>query len=322
MTESPGPGYDGALETGLAATDDTRVADTILSGRFIFKRCPVEYWLRVPSEEENRPRALWKYVRNVIVGRKHLSWESLDARRSERQRYIKLLKRGLDGHGGFYNANEAEEWGQLSSRTHPRDLYLWRCIAKYQMRRDMMHKSVSLVYEVIVVADSINSYACDVCGEYPLASTRLTCIDCSDNEVIYTVDLCLRCFTEKKHVRRDRDGKVHRPTHNVVQYRMVEWRWYRHTIFDYAKWLLARAAYQLKSPAPLTAMQTAAGDLGESSGLSGPQCTICKSSITAPPYWICLDCEGTRSSSDPFGVVVTNPSFNISGHLRLLCLQR
>lgn len=143
--------------------------------------------------------------------------------------------------------------------------------------------------------DSIVSYYCDVCGEYPLTPTRLTCINCSEHEVSGgTIDLCFKCFSANKHVTRGRDNKIHHPSHNIIQRRTVEWRLYRHSNFDYAKRLLLWAESQLKSPASTTAAYTVMGDSEDDGpGPSSIQCIVCtEASITGPPYWFCLDCRG------------------------------
>ncbi len=133
---------DGASDTGTA---DTGITAGFMHGTFFLKRRPVEYLLSCPSNEEfaeNRPRALWKLALNAtlrVVQSKSLNWGLISARRKQRLRYIELLKHRQESWGS-YDVGEAQEWAQLIKEIHPKDLHLWRCIALYQMRRDIEHE--------------------------------------------------------------------------------------------------------------------------------------------------------------------------------------
>ncbi|RPD72433.1 hypothetical protein L226DRAFT_154094 [Lentinus tigrinus ALCF2SS1-7] len=51
--------------------------------------------------------------------------------------------------------------------------------------------------------------------------------------------------------------------------------------------MLQWAEDQLQLSQARSAVQTTTGDTADSSGL---HCVVCKTSITAPPYWCCLSC--------------------------------
>ncbi|RPD68335.1 hypothetical protein L226DRAFT_346944 [Lentinus tigrinus ALCF2SS1-7] len=262
---------DGASDTGTAVSGMTA---GFTHGTFFLTRRPVEYLLSCPSDEEftaNRPRALWKLALNATLRAmqsRTLSWGRLSARRKQRQQYVEILlqKRRQPGPWRGQDVEEAQEWTQLIKGIHPDDLHLWRCIATYQLRRDVIHDIV-----------------CDACGEYPI-TPRFTCMNCSEDEAYHTFDLCIKCFSANRQATRD--NKVHSPTHNVVQYRNAKWRVYLHPYFDRARRMLKWAEDQLQLFQARSAVQTAVGDANS----SGLWCVMCKFSITAPPYWCCLTC--------------------------------
>ncbi|RPD72434.1 hypothetical protein L226DRAFT_154051 [Lentinus tigrinus ALCF2SS1-7] len=115
-------------------------------GTFFLMRRPVEYLLSCPPDEEfaaNRPRALWKLALNATlraVQGRTLNWGQLSARRKKRQQYIELLKRRHREPWRGQDVEEAQEWAQLIKEIHPDDLHLWRCIAMYQERRDVIQE--------------------------------------------------------------------------------------------------------------------------------------------------------------------------------------
>lgn len=129
-----------------AATAVSGMTAGFIHGTFFLKRRPVEYLLSCPTDEEftkNRARALWKLALNAslrAVRSKSLKWGLLSARRKQRQRYIELLNHRQQGSWQVRDVEEAQEWAQLIKEIHPDDLHLWRCIAAYQARRDVIHK--------------------------------------------------------------------------------------------------------------------------------------------------------------------------------------
>ncbi|RDX50314.1 hypothetical protein OH76DRAFT_469327 [Lentinus brumalis] len=171
---------DGASDTGTAVTG---MSAGFVHGTFFLKRRPVEYLLSFPSDEEfaeNRPRALWKLALNAtlrVVQSKIVNWGFISARRKQRLRYIELLKNREESWGS-HDVEEAQEWVQLIKEIHPDDLRLWRCIALYQRRRDVIHIHTN----------------CDACAAYSISPTRFLCVDCSDGEVDRSIDLCVDCF--------------------------------------------------------------------------------------------------------------------------------
>ncbi|KAI0699900.1 hypothetical protein C8T65DRAFT_296564 [Cerioporus squamosus] len=263
---------DGASDTGTAVTGMTV---GFVHGTFFLKRRPVEYLLSCPPDEEfaeNRPRALWKLALNATlraIQSRTVNWKLLSVRRKQRLRYIELLKHRQESWRAR-DVEEAQEWAQLIKEIHPDDLHLWRCIAMYQMRRDVIHDGVS----------------CDACGESPLSPSRYLCVDCSQDEVDHSIDLCTRCFTAHRHATGK--TKVHHPSHNMIQFRAVKWRVYRHPTIAVARQMLTWAEDQLKLSEARSAVQTTTDGTGSSS--SGLHCGVCRSSITAPPYWCCLTC--------------------------------
>ena len=66
----------------------------------------------------------------------------LSARRQKRQRYIELFKHRELEPWRVRDIEEAQKWAQLIKEIHPDDLHLWRCIAMYQLRRDVTHRCV------------------------------------------------------------------------------------------------------------------------------------------------------------------------------------
>ncbi|RPD68320.1 hypothetical protein L226DRAFT_601477 [Lentinus tigrinus ALCF2SS1-7] len=88
------------------------------------------------------------------------------------------------------------------------------------------------------------------------------------------------------HEYATRNKKVHHLTHNV-QYRTVKWRVYRHPTFDIGRRMLKWADDQLQLSQARSTVKTTAGDTDP----SGLHCVMCKTSITAPPYWCCLTCN-------------------------------
>ncbi|RPD69592.1 hypothetical protein L226DRAFT_268418 [Lentinus tigrinus ALCF2SS1-7] len=264
---------DGASDAGTAVSGMTV---GYIHGTFFLTRRPVEYLISCPPDEEfaaNRPRALWKLALNATlraVQSRTLSWGLLSARRKQRQQYVELLKRRQRGPWRGQDVEDAQEWAQLIKGIHPGDLHLWRCIALYQLRRDVIHDTIY----------------CDACRKSPITPTRFTCMNCSEDAVDNSMDLCIQCFSANRHVTRDK--KVHHPTHNVIQYRTMKWRVYRHPTFSVGRDMLKWAEDQLQLSQARSAVQTTVGDTAGSSGL---HCVVCKTSITAPPYWCCLTCN-------------------------------
>lgn len=134
---------DGASDTGTAAS--AMSAAGLVHGPFFLKRRPIEYLLACPPDEEfaaNRPKALWKLALNAtlrVVQSKKMNWGLLSARRQLRTRYIELVKHRQRS-WEVRDVQEAQEWAQLIKEIHPDDLHLWRCIALYQMRREVVHE--------------------------------------------------------------------------------------------------------------------------------------------------------------------------------------
>lgn len=136
---------DDASDAGTAVSGMTA---GFIHGTFFLTRRPVEYLLACPPDEEfttNRPRALWKLAINAtlrVVQSKRLNWGMLSARRQKRQQYIELFKHRELEPWRVRDIEEAQKWAQLIKEIHPDDLHLWRCIAMYQLRRDVTHRCV------------------------------------------------------------------------------------------------------------------------------------------------------------------------------------
>ena len=116
-------------------------------GRFTLVRRPIDYFLYRPSDaefHENRPKALWKMVRNAAkqwYRSRHLTWDVLRERRDLRNRYVELFLK-QEKVGRLSDAFEITEWAKISRQTHPNDLHLWRAIARYKQRRSISHPYV------------------------------------------------------------------------------------------------------------------------------------------------------------------------------------
>ncbi len=158
--------------------------------------------------------------------------------------------------------------------------------ARYRTRVSRTSSLVSARTHELTVCGSASGISCDACGDYPMTPTRFLCLDCSQEEVDQTIDLCIDCFTANKHATRDE--KVHHPAHNMIQFRTVNWRIYRHPTFVAARMALSYAEGQLQLSKARSAVQTTT----EGPDPFGLACGVCKSSISAPPYWCCLTCDG------------------------------
>ena len=116
-------------------------------GRFTLVRPSVEHFFDRPSDaefQENRPKALWKMVRNAAkqwYRSRHLTWDALRERRDLRNRYMELFLEQEEV-GGPSDAFEITEWARMHRQTHPNDLHLWRAIARYKQRRSIDHPYV------------------------------------------------------------------------------------------------------------------------------------------------------------------------------------
>ena len=120
-----------------------------------------------------------------------------------------------------------------------------------------------------------------------MTTSRYRCINCSEDEVGQSIDLCANCFQANKHATRRQ--KVHHPAHNMIQFRAVKWRVYMNPTIDTAKQMLTWAENELNQSAVLSTVQTTTDN---SIGL---HCVVCRTSITAPPYWCCLTCTGAQA---------------------------
>ena len=144
--ENPKVEKDGAWEVGSAAPSVISDAtDTWQQGTFVMYRRPADYLLCRPPEEElqeNKPRALWKLVRNVTrrwYQQRHLTWDSIRERRDKRQIYMELWAKRLEHMDGFENPSDEARWLELVNTVHPADLNLWRNIAQYKKNRETIH---------------------------------------------------------------------------------------------------------------------------------------------------------------------------------------
>ncbi|ESK82998.1 hypothetical protein Moror_11766 [Moniliophthora roreri MCA 2997] len=273
-TDDPDSGQEARSDAGSFESTD------IIGGHFFLKRRPIEYLLSCPTNEEfaqNRPRALWKLALDVTIRSlrsRNLSWRVLSARRRQRQRYIELVK--VQEKSGCIDPKDMKDWSKLLETTHPNDLALWRAIALFQMRREVIHGP---------------SLECDSCHNRIFAPTRLHCVSCSEGEVYGTLDLCMDCFTDNKPVTR-RDDKSHSPSHNIVQMRSVAWGSYRIPMLIRGNDILNFAAVYLPSPLELNSSQGMAdGDLSPLEQGLRLRCVECSKIILARPYWCCLDCK-------------------------------
>ena len=113
-------------------------------GTFVLYRRSVDYTLYRPSDEEfqeNKPRALWKFVRNTVKYRfqtQHLTREGIQERRDKQQIHWELWRKQSE-HKTSANPPDESKWAELISAVHPDDLYLWNNIARFKDRRELVH---------------------------------------------------------------------------------------------------------------------------------------------------------------------------------------
>ena len=114
---------------------------------FTLVRRSVEDFFDRPSDaelHENRPKALWKMVRNAAkqwYSSRHLTWDVLRERRDLRNRFMDLFLEQEEA-GRLSDAFKISEWARICRQTHPNDLHLWRAIARYKQRRSITHPYV------------------------------------------------------------------------------------------------------------------------------------------------------------------------------------
>ncbi|KAL0568231.1 hypothetical protein V5O48_013758 [Marasmius crinis-equi] len=222
-------------------------------GTFVLNRCPVDYALCRPTDEEfrgNRSRTLWAWLRNAVQLHQ-LSWEGIRERRDKRKTFFKLLKVNASGQT-FIQGADIEEWTKLVQSTRPRDLCLWYGMARLKPRRKQVHNL---------------SIRCDHCRSKPLPSTRILCIECSRDES-NSIDLCADC--RDMDVYRDRDQKDHRS----ASHPRLQLRWP----------LLKAQTYPI--------MANATSRLQSTSAEVVKWCLQCEEKLTERPYWQCVECEG------------------------------
>ncbi|KAF8553591.1 hypothetical protein OG21DRAFT_1441706 [Imleria badia] len=248
---------DCVSEAGSALTTFTDATETLTSyGSFVLYRRSVECTHCRPSDEEfkeNKTRAIWRLVRNVAkyhFQTRHLTWEGIRERRDKRQMYLELWrKKSGYSDATFENTADESKWSELVRTLRPSDLHLWHRIARFKDHREIAHW-----------------YICDHCG-IELKSTRILCLECSEEEFLNTVDLCSNCQTES--VYRKRDNKDHKPTHQMIQLRRVVMRIEINSVMLHAK-------SRLKA-------------LSEK---DDKHCTYCEKELPERPYWCCTQCEG------------------------------
>ena len=139
---------DGISEAySVLSSMQTDAAGVLNRGTFSLVRRPVDYFLYRPSDaefQENRPKALWKMVRNAArywYRSHHLIWDVLRERRDQRNRYsVLLLKR--EEQGTLYYSDEVAEWANIIRMTHPNDRYLWGAITHYKINRRISYMYV------------------------------------------------------------------------------------------------------------------------------------------------------------------------------------
>ncbi|KAI1787462.1 hypothetical protein LXA43DRAFT_1029206 [Ganoderma leucocontextum] len=190
-----------------------------------------------------------------VVQSRTLSWRGLSERRRQRRRYVELVKFKEQFP---MDSGTAQEWADLVKGIHPDDLHLWHCIATYQDRRDPVHTSTN--------CDSCGARAVPGAnGTTPFSPSRYLCIDCSNEEVDHSIDLCVNCFSDNKSATRG--DTVHSPTHNILQLRTDE-------------------AESLPAHTPLVD-----SGLHAPTPLSKARCAECKEPIKGQPFWYCIDCR-------------------------------
>ena len=145
-------GDDGVSEAGSALSNaQTDAAEVlVIKGTFSLVRRPVDYFLYRPSDtefQENRPKALWKMVRNWAkqwYHLHHLTWDNLREWRDRRNRYMELLTK-REAEGVLHDSDEAVEWAKIIQQTHPNDIRMWRAITHFKEKRMVDHPYVSLI---------------------------------------------------------------------------------------------------------------------------------------------------------------------------------
>ncbi|KAF9530406.1 hypothetical protein CPB83DRAFT_179823 [Crepidotus variabilis] len=220
----------------------------------ILKHRPVEYAICCPSDTDfylNKPLALWTLVRNTVnqaIASRHLAWKVIQERRDRRKVYLRLKQRLSNNGYKFDNPPDEEIYTKLVCETHPNDIYLWDSIAAFKRRREPNH-----------------TVLCDNCWEWPINSTRIVCMICSDGD---TLDLCLHC--QSKSVYRKKDKRDHKPTHPRVQFRQTP-------LTIETKAVLLHAQYCLE-------------DLSDA---IPKHCisSLCQNKSLTRPYWLCLECK-------------------------------
>lgn len=250
---------------------------------FSLVRRPVDYFLYRPSDAESndsRPKVLWQMVRNAArrwYCSHHLIWDTLRERRDRRNRYIQLLLKREEV-GMLCNPDEAAEWVKITRETHPNDLRLWRAIMHYKQKRRIPQSYVSPIPHLQLPDEPTDEpdcrASCDNCGNI-VRGSRLMCSDCTVGGWSNSIDLCANCWSSD--CSRESDHKNHISTHMLIQFRRPVPRMEYYDRFGLAKRVVEASTKNLRQ--------------------LELSCAICAEAIPEKPYWCCLVCDGTFSTS-------------------------
>lgn len=138
---------DGVLGTVPPVNVSTDATQTWTPyGTFVLYRRPVDYTMYRPSDEEfqeNKPRALWRLVRNAArywFQTRHLTWEVIRERRDKRRMYLELWRKKRLEYNTFADPADESKWKELVCAVHPDDLHLWYNIAQFEDRREAVYR--------------------------------------------------------------------------------------------------------------------------------------------------------------------------------------
>ena len=136
-------------------------------------------------------------------------------------------------------------------------------------------------------------------GTTPFSPSRYLCIDCSDEEVDHSIDLCADCFDGSKSASRG--DVVHSPaSHNVLQLRTTRLRVYRYTLLSTGTGAARRASALVDSSSGSgPGLHAPTGTLWKEKG-RGAFCAECKEQVKERPFWYCIDCRGKPILSNLF----------------------
>ena len=143
---------------------------------------------------------------------------------------------------------------------------------------------------------------CDSCASNLLPSSRYLCVECFAGEVNHTIDFCGPCFardpTESKAVSDVESDTTHTRRHSFCQLRSVILRTYLQASVTAAlsivEWVDAHLSPPDEGIDPVSSVPipVVEGVMMDVKGFTqeGGKCAECSMTITARPFWCCMDC--------------------------------